>query len=76
VAALLITTLSSTPIISNRTKSLSTMTAFLRKSKAAILELMKTLPDVHIVEEEDFVAWGHKFVEIVVSRKQLGGWMY
>jgi hypothetical protein len=76
VAALLITTLSSTPIISNCTKSLSTMTAFLRKSKAAILELMKMLPDGHIAEEEDFVALGRKFVEIVVSRKQLGGRMY
>jgi hypothetical protein len=52
------------------------MTAFLRKSKVAILELMKTLPDAHIVEEEDFVAWGRKFVEIVVSHKQLGGGGY
>jgi hypothetical protein len=45
------------------------MTAFLRKSKATILELMKMLPDAHIVVEEDFVAWGRKFVEIMVSRK-------
>jgi hypothetical protein len=45
------------------------MTAFLCKSKAAILELMKTLPDAHITVEEDFVAWGRKFVEIVVSHK-------
>jgi hypothetical protein len=52
------------------------MTAFLRKSKATILELMKTLPYVHIVEEEDFVTWGRKFVEIMVSHKQLGGWIY
>jgi hypothetical protein len=52
------------------------MTAFLRKSKAAILEHMKTLPEAHIAEEEDFIAWGQKFVEIVVSCKQSGGWMY
>jgi hypothetical protein len=37
---------------------------------------MKMLPDVHIAEEEDFIAWGRKFIEIVVSHKQLGGWMY
>jgi hypothetical protein len=49
------------------------MTAFLCKSKAAILELMKTLPNAHIAEEADFVAWGHRFVNLVVSRKQLGG---
>jgi hypothetical protein len=52
------------------------MTAFLCESKAAILELMKMLPNAHIAEEEDFVAWGRNFVEIAVSRKQLGGWMY
>jgi hypothetical protein len=42
------------------------MTAFLRKSKATILELMKTLPDAHIAAEEDFVVWGRKFIDIVV----------
>jgi hypothetical protein len=52
------------------------MTAFLRKSKALILKHMKTLPDAHITEEEDFIAWGRKFIDIVVSHKQLGGWMY
>jgi hypothetical protein len=52
------------------------MTAFFHKSKASILEHMKTLPNAHIVEEEDFIAWGCKFVDIVVSRKQLGEWMY
>jgi hypothetical protein len=45
------------------------MTAFLRKSKASILELMKTLPDAHITEEEDFVAWGRQFIDIAISRK-------
>jgi hypothetical protein len=34
------------------------MTAFLCKSKATILELMKSMPDAHIAAEEDFVAWG------------------
>jgi hypothetical protein len=52
------------------------MTAFLCKSKATILELMKTLPNAHIAAEADFIAWGRKFIEIVVSHKQLGGWMY
>jgi hypothetical protein len=54
-AALLITTLPSTLIIYNRTPSLIIMTAFLHKSKASILNLMKLLPDAHIAEEEDFV---------------------
>jgi hypothetical protein len=45
------------------------MTAFLRKSKASILELMKLIPDVHIAEEEDFVMWGRQFVNIAVSHK-------
>jgi hypothetical protein len=51
------------------------MTAFLRKSKATILDLMKSMPDTHIVEEEDFVAWGQQFVNIAVSCQSLGGWM-
>jgi hypothetical protein len=34
------------------------MTAFLHKSKASILELMKLMPNAHITEEEDFIAWG------------------
>jgi hypothetical protein len=28
---------------------------------------MKTLPDAHIVEEADFIAWGRQFVDIVIS---------
>jgi hypothetical protein len=32
------------------------MTAFLRKSKATLLNHMKTLPDAHIVEDKDFIA--------------------
>jgi hypothetical protein len=43
------------------------MTAFLRNSKAALLDHMKTLPDVDITEEADFVAWGRQFVDAVVS---------
>jgi hypothetical protein len=31
------------------------MTAFLHKSKASILNLMKSMPNAHIAEEEDFV---------------------
>jgi hypothetical protein len=34
------------------------MTAFLHKSKATILDLMKSMPNAYIAEEEDFVAWG------------------
>jgi hypothetical protein len=45
------------------------MTAFLWKSKASILNLMKMLPDARIAKEEDFIAWGHQFVDIVVSCK-------
>jgi hypothetical protein len=45
------------------------MTAFLRKSKAALLEHMKSMPDAHITEEEDFVVWGRQFIDIMVSRK-------
>jgi hypothetical protein len=45
------------------------MTAFLRKSKASILNLMKSMPDAHVAEEEDFVVWGQQFVNIAVSRK-------
>jgi hypothetical protein len=45
------------------------MTAFLRKSKASILDFMKSMPDAHIAEEEDFVAWGRQFVDVAASRK-------
>jgi hypothetical protein len=55
VASLHITTLPSTSINHNRTSSHHNMTAFLCKSKASILELMKSMPDVHVAEEEDFV---------------------
>jgi hypothetical protein len=48
------------------------MTAFLRKSKALILDLMKFMPDVHVTEEEDFVVWGRQFVDVAVSRIELG----
>jgi hypothetical protein len=44
------------------------MTFFLRKSKATILDHMKLMPDAHITEEEDFVAWGQQFVDAMVSR--------
>jgi hypothetical protein len=69
VASLLITTLPTTPIIYNRISSLIIMTAFLCKSKAVLLELMRSMPDAHIVKKEDFVAWGRQFVDIMVSRK-------
>jgi hypothetical protein len=44
------------------------MTAFLWKSKASMLELMKLMLDAHIAEEEDFVTWGQQFVDVAVSR--------
>jgi hypothetical protein len=56
VAALLITTLSSTSISFNRTSSHIIMTTFICKSKATLLDHMKTLLDAHITAEEDFVA--------------------
>jgi hypothetical protein len=34
------------------------MTSFLRKSKVAILDLLKSLLDAHIAEEQDFEVWG------------------
>jgi hypothetical protein len=43
------------------------MTAFLHKSKATIFDLMKTLPNAHIAEEEDFITWGRQFVDVAVS---------
>jgi hypothetical protein len=49
------------------------MTAFLCKSKASILELMKSMLDAHIAEEEDFVAWGRQFINVTVSHIQIGG---
>jgi hypothetical protein len=67
VAALHITTHSSTSITSNRTSDPNKMTAHLRKSKTVLLDHMKTLPDAHIATEEDFVTWGQQFVNAVVS---------
>jgi hypothetical protein len=54
-------------INSHRIPSLITMTAFLLKSKASILDLMKSMPDAHITEEEDFVMWGRQFVDVAIS---------
>jgi hypothetical protein len=31
------------------------MTAFLRKSKAALLELMKSIPDMPVADDEDYI---------------------
>jgi hypothetical protein len=73
VASLLITTLSSIPISSNQTPSPTRITAFLCKSKAALLEHMKSMPDAHVAKEEDFAIWGRQFVDIVVSHKLIGG---
>jgi hypothetical protein len=72
VATLHITTLSSTPIIANH---FFNMTAHLLKTKTALLDMMKTLPDAHIVEEADFVAWGRQFIDATVSHVQLRGWI-
>jgi hypothetical protein len=57
-ASLHVTTLPSTPINHNHTSFLNIMTAFLHKSKASILDLMKSMPNAHIADEEDFIAWG------------------
>jgi hypothetical protein len=72
---LLITTLSSTPIIANRNSSLNNMTAYIRKSKAALLEHMKLIPDVPATKDEDYVIWGKRFIEIAVSRQFIRGWI-
>jgi hypothetical protein len=34
------------------------MTAHPLKTKTALLDMMKTLPDAHIAAKVDFVAWG------------------
>jgi hypothetical protein len=62
-------------INSHHRQSLFNMTAHLLKTKTALLNMMKTLPDVHIVEEADFVVWGRRFVDAAVSRVQLMGWI-
>jgi hypothetical protein len=49
------------------------MTAFLRKSKVVLLEHMKSMPDTPAAEDEDYVVWGKRFVEIAVSRQVFGG---
>jgi hypothetical protein len=43
------------------------MTAHLLKTKTALLNMMKTLPDAHIAAEVDFVAWGRQFMDVAVS---------
>jgi hypothetical protein len=55
---LLITTQPATPINTNRISSLINMSAHLLKTKTALLDMMKTLPDVHIAAKVDFVTWG------------------
>jgi hypothetical protein len=64
---LLITTLSSTPIIANRNSSLNNMTVYICKSKATLLEHMKSIPDAPATKDEDYVVWGKQFVKITVS---------
>jgi hypothetical protein len=54
---LLITTLQQLPSPNNRTLVLNIITVFLHKSKVSILELMKSMPNVHIAEEEQFIVW-------------------
>jgi hypothetical protein len=43
------------------------MTAHLLKTKTALLDMMKTLPDAHIAAKVDFVAWGRQLVDVTVS---------
>ena len=38
-------------------------------AKEALLDHAKSLPGVGIAEEEDFVIWGRKFVELLVSHR-------
>jgi hypothetical protein len=64
---LLITTQPATFINTNRISSLINMSAHLLKTKVALLDMMKTLPDAHIAAEVDFVAWGRQFVDLAVS---------
>jgi hypothetical protein len=47
------------------------MTAFLRKSKVALLEHMKTMPDAPVADDEDYTVWGRQFVDIAVSLQLL-----
>jgi hypothetical protein len=72
---LLITTLSSTPIITNRNSLLNNMTAYIRKSKVVLLEHMKSIPDAPAADDEDYIVWGHRFIEIAVSRQFIRGWI-
>jgi hypothetical protein len=44
------------------------MSAHLLKTKAALLDLVKSLPEAHIAEESDFIAWGRQFVDVAVSQ--------
>jgi hypothetical protein len=64
---LLITTQPATSIITNRISPRTNMSAHLLKTKAALLDLVKSLPEAHIAEESDFVAWGRQFVDLAVS---------
>jgi hypothetical protein len=45
------------------------MTAFLCKSKVALLEHIQSIPDAPATDNEDYVVWGRRFVEVAVSRK-------
>jgi hypothetical protein len=49
------------------------MTAFLRKSKVALLEHMKLIPDAPAAADEDYIVWGQRFIDITVSRKVIRG---
>jgi hypothetical protein len=49
------------------------MMSFLHKSKATILNLLKSLPAAHIAEKKDFEVWGHQFVDAMVSQRRIGG---
>jgi hypothetical protein len=43
------------------------MTAFIHKSKVVLLDHMKAIPDVPNADDEDYVVWGKRFVEIAIS---------
>ena len=41
----------------------------LKTAKEMLLDHAKTLPEVGMAEEEDFVVWGRKFAELLVSHR-------
>jgi hypothetical protein len=49
------------------------MTTFICKSKVVLLEHMKAIPDAPAADNKDYIVWGKRFIEIVVSHKLIRG---